>query len=437
MKKSTKDVIVIGFALFAMFFGAGNLIFPPYLGKIVGSNFMIAIIGFIITGVGLPLLGIISCAKFGGSFHDMTRRINRPFSIIATAALVLAIGPMLAIPRTAATTYELGIKPFFPSSGPLPSIIIYFLINLFFVLRPSSIIDDIGKILTPALLVMLSLIVLKGILFPIGNIVPVIKENVFSTALLEGYQTMDAMASVIFSTIVLASVKGKGYSKREEVTNMVIRSGLIAVLGLGFIYGGLLYLGAQTVNLFPAEITKTVLVTQIAEKTLGSFGSVALALSVSLACLTTSIGLTAASAEFFCNLTREKISYRNNSIIITVASIIIAKMGVDAIVKFAVPVLNILYPIVIVFILITLFDKYIRNDNVLRVTVYTTLVFSILDTIKSLGYANSAVKILIGLIPLSNIGFTWVIPSIVAFIITFIAINNKDSKEKNNLKKIA
>lgn len=438
MKKSTKDILVIGFALFAMFFGAGNLIFPPYLGKSAGSNYMLAIIGFIITGVGLPLLGIIACAKFGGSFQDIAQRINRPFSIVVTTALVLSIGPMLAIPRTAATTYELGVQPFFPNVGPLPTIIVYFLINLIFVLRPSSIIDDIGKILTPALLVMLSLIIIKGIAVPIGEVVVINRQNVFSSSLLEGYQTMDAMASVIFSNIVLASVTAKGYSKKEEVTKMTIMSGLVAVIGLGFIYGGLLYLGAQTVNILPAEVTKTVLVTEIAKKTLGSFGSIALALSVSLACLTTSIGLTASAAEFFSKLSKGRIGYKVTAIIITIASIFIATMGLNAIVALAVPILSILYPIVIVFIIAALAGRFVKNDKILKVTIYTTLAVSVLDTINSLGYTNLFINRIIGFIPLASIGFTWVIPSFAAFILASIFIKDEgDNKEKKILKKSA
>jgi branched-chain amino acid:cation transporter, LIVCS family len=437
MKKSSKDFIIIGFALFAMFFGAGNLIFPPYLGKMVGSNYLIAILGFVATGVGLPLLGIIACAKSGGSFEDMSSRVGKTFSVIATTALILALGPMLAIPRTAATTYELAVKPMLPGANPLVAVIIYFVINLAFVLRPSSIIDSIGKVLTPVLLVMLSSIVIKGIITPMDSIAVVEAPNVLSASFLEGYQTMDAMASVIFSAIILASITAKGYTKRDEIMKITIKAGVVAVVGLGFIYGGLLYLGAQTVNILPGDIVKTQLVTEIARRTLGPFGSVALGLSVALACLTTSIGLTAAGAEFFNRLSNGRLSYNTNAITISIISIIVGRLGVDAIVKFAFPILSILYPIVIVFIIITLAGKRVRNNRIVAATVYTTLVVSIFDTVNAIGFPNFIVRSILNVIPLSNIGFPWVIPAIIAFTFSSLLIKGEVEGGEKPQKKVA
>ena len=419
MKKSTNDIIVIGFALFAMFFGAGNLIFPPFLGKIVGANFAVAMLGFLITGVGLPLMGILASAKIEGSFSNMASRAGKIFSLVSGTALILAIGPLLAIPRTAATTYELGVKPLFPSVNPLAAIIIYFLINSAFVLKPSSIIDSIGKVLTPLLLIMISLIIIKGIIAPVGTVEPTGVTNVFPNALLEGYQTMDAMASVIFSSIIISSVISRGYKTRSQIVSTTIKSGLVAVAGLAFVYGGLLYLGAQTVKILPQDITKTELVVEIARRTLGSFGSIALGLSVALACLTTSIGLTATAAEFFSKtVSKGKISYTVNVLIITMLSILIASMGVDNIVRFASPILSILYPVVIVLILTTLMGKLIKNNQVVAVTVYVTLIFSILDIFIKQGYIIGTLKNIFFLIPLSKIGFSWAAPAMLALFIT-------------------
>lgn len=437
MKKSTSDIIVIGFALFAMFFGAGNLIFPPTLGKIVGTKFLPAIIGFLLTGVGLPLMGIIASAKIKGTFDNMACRAGKNFSLIAGTALVLSLGPLLAIPRTAATTYELGVKPLFPFTGPLAAIIIYFIINTAFVLRPSSIIDNIGKILTPILLLMLALIIVKGIVTPIGSIEATPIVNVFPRSLLEGYQTMDAMASVIFSSIILSSVTSRGYTKDSEIISTTIKAGFVAVLGLAFVYGGLLYLGSQTVEILPADISKTELVIEIARRTLGTFGSFALGLSVALACLTTSIGLTATAAEFFSKtLTKGRTSYTVNVLFITVLSIVIAMMGVDNIVKFASPILSILYPVVIVLILTTLISKLIKHDRVIAATVYTTLIASILDTINNLGYLSGLPQDIFYLIPLSRRGFTWVVPALLAMFISSWLIKDDDAGQ-SPLKKPA
>lgn len=423
MKKSNKDAFIIGLALFAMFFGSGNLIFPPYLGKAVGSKFVISIIGFIITGVGLPLLGILACAKINGTFKEMSLRVGKVFSIIATTSIILAIGPLLAIPRTAATTYELSVHPLFPSVGIVSSIIIYFIINLAFVLKPSSIVDNIGKILTPILLILLLTIIIKGIVSPIGAIVDTNFQNVFSNSLIEGYQTMDATASVIFASIVLSSVKAKGYTKTSDIIKMTSIAGIVAVVGLGFIYGGLMYLGSQTSSILTGEIAKTALVTEIVRKVLGYSGNVILGAAVALACLTTSIGLTSSAAKYFEELSNGKLSYKVNSIIISIWSILTASMGVDKIVVLSVPILKILYPIVMVLVILTLFG--IDNHKIVATTIYTTLIISILDNISPLGIHIKFIENFIALIPLSKIGFVWVIPSVIAFIISYLYIKIK------------
>lgn len=423
MKKSNRDAFIIGLALFAMFFGSGNLIFPPYLGKAVGSKFIISIIGFIITGVGLPLLGILACAKINGTFKEMSLRVGKIFSIIATTGIILAIGPLLAIPRTAATTYELSISPLFPNVGIIPCIIVYFIINLAFVLKPSSIVDNIGKFLTPILLLLLLTIIVKGIISPIGTIVNTNFQNVFSNSLIEGYQTMDATASVIFASIVLSSVKDKGYTKTSDIIKMTSIAGIVAVVGLGFIYGGLMYLGSQTSSILPGDISKTALVTEIVNRVLGFSGNIVLGLAVALACLTTSIGLTSSAAKYFEELSNGKLSYTVNSIIISVWSILTATMGVDKIVVLSVPILKILYPIVMVLVILTLFG--VDNHKIVASTVYTTLVISILDNISPLGIHIKFIEDFIAIIPLSKIGFVWVIPSIIAFIISYLYVRTQ------------
>ncbi|NFL95172.1 branched-chain amino acid transport system II carrier protein [Clostridium botulinum] len=425
-KTSAKDFIVIGFALFAMFFGAGNLIFPPFMGKLVGDKAPVAIIGFLITGVGLPLSGIIACAKINGTFSDMSERVGKKFSIIATTALILAIGPMLAIPRTAATTYELGIHPIFPSLSPVVGVVIYFVICLAFVLRPSGIVDNIGKILTPALLVLLSIIIIKGLVSPLGPVINTNFEGAFSKSLLEGYQTMDAMASVIFASIILTAVKAKGYTDENDIIAATIKSGVVAIVGLAFVYGGLMILGSQTSQIIPGEIGRSALVVEIVKMDLGNVGTVILGLAVGLACLTTAIGLISTGAEYFSSLTNGKVSYNAFAIIISSISALLGTGGVEKIVKFAVPVLQILYPIVIVLIIITLAGKLVKNNNVVKITVYTTLIISVVDAINSLSGGNVGfLKGLLGIIPLSNVGFSWLVPAIIAFIVGTVAFGKK------------
>ncbi|MBO0576353.1 branched-chain amino acid transport system II carrier protein [Clostridium botulinum] len=428
-KTSSKDFIVIGFALFAMFFGAGNLIFPPFIGNLVGDKAPGAIIGFLITGVGLPLSAIIACAKINGTFSDISGRVGKYFSVISTTALILAIGPMLCIPRTAATTYELTVQPLFPSIGPLVSAIIYFAICLAFALRPSGIVDSIGKVLTPCLLVMLAIIIIKGLVLPLGPVVNTNFKGAFSTSLLEGYQTMDTMGSVIYASIILASVRSKGYTDEKDVISVTIKSGMVAIAGLGLVYGGLMILGSQTSQIISGEIGRTALVIEIVKRDLGNAGIFILGIAVGLACLTTAIGLLSTGAEYLSKLTKGKVSYNAFAIIISLVSGILGIGGVDKIIKFSVPILQILYPIVIVLIVITLLGKAVKNDSVVKFTVYITLIVSIVDTMNTLtGEKVVFIKGILGIIPLSSVGFAWLIPAIIAFIIGTIAFGNKQEK---------
>ena len=405
MKKTTKDAIVIGFALFSMFFGAGNLIFPGYLGMQLGSHFAIGMIGFLITGVGLPLLAILACTRGDGTFESIAEKINKKFAIVFASVLFLAIGPLLAVPRTAATTFEIAVNPFFPKIPAVIVILVYFSINLYFVLKRSTIIDTIGKFLTPALLLLLVVLIVKGIAAPIGNIVEIETTNVFATSLLEGYQTMDAIAALLFAAIITSSIKNKGYNKKE-MSPMLIKSSIVAVIGLAFVYGGLMYIGAQTGDITTKDVSKTGLLLLISKNILGRIGPVVIGISMGLACLSTSIGLITAGSDFFETITNGRLKYKYNAIVISIISFGVALLGVDKIIVFSAPILNLLYPVSIT-IMVTAFLTKSININAIRLAVYTSLVFSILLQIPGLN---------LSILPLSTIGFGWVIPTIVALI---------------------
>ncbi|MDU4324510.1 MAG: branched-chain amino acid transport system II carrier protein [Clostridium celatum] len=407
MKNKTRDSIVVGFALFSMFFGAGNLIFPPSLGNKLGDQYLLGILGFILTGVGLPLLAILACSKGNGTFESITNKIGTKFTLILTTVLFFAIGPLLAIPRTAATTFEISILPFFPTWSPIIVMAIYFLINLFFVLKRSSIIDTIGKFLTPALIIVLTIVIVKVIIDPIGELVPTGATNILSMSLLEGYQTMDALGALLFAGVITSSIVEKGY-KGSEVKSVLLKASLIAVVGLAFVYGGLTFIGAHTVNLVDSGISNTALLVFIANKILGTFGLILIGTAIGLACLTTSIGLLTAGATFFEKVSNGKLSYKFNAIAISLMSYIIACQGVDKIVKLSVPILNVLYPVAITIIVVTLLNKFLTNIIAIRLAVYTSLVC---------GFLFSFFGDALSFMPLAGVGFGWVIPTIIALVI--------------------
>lgn len=411
MNKKTKDYLIIGFALFSMFFGAGNLIFPPFLGQILGEHYWLGIIGFTITGVGLPLLGLLAATKNNGNFENMSLKVGKGFSKVYSIVLFLMIGPLLAIPRTAATTFEISILPNFSNFNLFLFTLLYFAINLLFVLKPSKIIETIGKFLTPVLLLILVCLITKGILNPIAGDSVASVTNPLSYSLVEGYQTMDALASIIFASLIIMAVKSKGY-KQNQIINVTVKASIIAIVGLGIVYGGLIILGAKTGNLANG-MTNSTLLLFLSESVLGKFGKIAIGIALGLACFTTSIGLLSAGGEFFERVSNGKLKYKINVIVMSITSIAVANMGLNNIVSFSASILNIIYPITIVLILLNLADKLIKGEIVYKISVYTTLAISILTFIA--GFTPSLNNIL-SILPMYELGFGWVLPAVIAFV---------------------
>lgn len=424
MSKKQKDILVVGFALFAMFFGAGNLIFPPYLGIISGDNWLMAMLGFLVTGIGLTLMGIVAVAKTGTSINDLADRVHPKFGAILGSVIMIIIGPLFAIPRTAATTFEIAVKPVFPEASNLLFIVIFFAITLYFAIRPASVVDNIGKLLTPVLLVVLLLIVGNGIINPIGDISALPEPATFSKGFTEGYQTMDALASVIFAGIIINSITTKGYTDKNERVSMTIKAGIVAAVGLSVIYGGLMYLGANLSSTFGADVERTALIITITEMVLGSAGKYVLGITVGLACLTTSIGLTSASGDFFSKITGGKLSYSVVSIATVVISALIATMGVERIVSFSVPILCLSYPVVIVLIVMTVvFGNKLTSRAPFAGAVLGAFLVSFVDFLIGMGASSPLLLSFQKAMPLAGAGFGWLVPSI--FLSVIFAIFDK------------
>lgn len=399
-----KEILIIGFALFSMFFGAGNLLFPPSVGVAVGKDWFQAGLGFFLTGIGLPLLGILAFTKVG-SLDEFANKVSNRFNMIYSTVLILVIGPLFAIPRTGSTTFEMGVLPLFPSSNPMliaiSTSIIFFGVTLFLVLNESSITDILGKFLTPIILAILSLITILGVTSNLGTPVDsVISGNSFSYGFVSGYQTMDALASVLFGVIIIRGLEGKGITDTEEQKSFLSNAGFIAAIGLGFIYLSLIYLGAQISSIKGLSTAQTTLT--LAEMTLGNVGKIAFGICVAAACLTTSVGLVALASEWFSKLL--KISYKKIALSICIFSTILSVAGLDYIISLSIPVLIILYPVTIVLILLNIFG--IKNHITFKSVVTVTLAVSIAEMLK-IEQLN--------FIPLAKHGFPWIIPALMAF----------------------
>jgi LIVCS family branched-chain amino acid:cation transporter len=409
---SRRYFITLGFALFAMFFGAGNLIFPPALGRIFGDQFAFSIAGFLLTGAGLPLLGILAVAKAEGGLDKIASRVDPLIAKILTVAVMLSIGPFLAIPRTCATTYEMGIAPAVPQIGTWTFSFIYFAVVFFFAVNPRKVVGRIGKILTPLLFLSLLIIIVKGIFTPIsfpaatGNLHP------FGNSLIEGYQTMDLMAATVFGIIILNELKGKKVFEKKEQISMIVKAGLISASALALIYGGLVYVGA-TASGMTGEIARTDLLIHITRQLLGAGGIFVLGLAVSMACLTTAIGLTAVCGQYFSGLSKGRINYKVICLIISAIGFVLSNAGVEMIVRIAVPVLTALYPAVMVLVILTLLGKKFSRKGIWRGAAAGAFTFGLIEAMHRTGIEPKTIGQLFDVLPLKNQGLCWLLPALI------------------------
>lgn len=424
MKIRFKDVVVIGFALFAMFFGAGNLIFPPYLGVTSGSKWFIGFIAFLFADGGLALLGVVALTRTGGDMKKLFTRAGNSIGVLIGTLMILCIGPFLAIPRTAATTFEIGVKPLLGGAvNPIIFAIIFFIVVLFLTIKPSKVVDIVGAFLTPALIICLAILIVKGVVSPINQPIDrVLVDNVFVSGINDGYQTMDAMAACIFAGIIISSVTQKGYSDKDSMVKTTILSGILAVIGLAFVYGGLTYLGATVSSQFDASAERTALVVHITHEILGDPGKFMLSVIVTLACLTTAIGLTSACGNYFRDLSNGKIKYEVTVAVVCVFSAVVSVFGVNQIIKIAAPILGMIYPAVVTYIFLGLANDKIKNNNIFRFSVGIALVLGIISVLPSLPiFSNfamiSSIAEHMSKWPGGSFGFFWLIPVLIAGVI--------------------
>ena len=422
MNKRTQDIFVSGLALFAIFFGAGNLIFPPYLGVTTGHGWFPTMCGFLLADPVIPILTVFITAFAGGRAVDIGKRVSPGFAKLLSLVAIICIGPAFAIPRTAATTHEVGVMPFFPNAPAFVTSLIFFGITFALAYKESGVVDIIGKYITPALLVFLVLIIAKAIITPVGAIVPVEHDGgFFISGFYEGYQTLDALAAPLFTGIVVADLIRKGYGEtsEKERRSFIMMVGLVAFVALAVVYGGLTYLGAQGSSMFTGDDGRVEILVSLVGLLFGNFGKVALALAVALACLTTSVGLTSAAGNFFEDISNGKIKYGVTVIIVTVISFALSLIGVDAIIALAGPVLTIVYPIIIALVFYMMFEKRVRYDMAYIVMVAGVLVIAVIETVgDKIGLGGMAASI--QNLPLGQFGFTWFVPSLVCFAIGYV-----------------
>lgn len=421
-RKKITDIIICGFALFAIFFGAGNLIFPPYLGVISGNNWGIANIAFLLSDPLLPILGVIVTALLGGQATDLGKRVSKHFSIIIGAISIILIGPLFAVPRTGATTHEIFVQSFVPTAPQWITSLIFFGLTLYIAIHSHTVIDAIGKYLTPILLIILLLVFIAAVVQPNVGFQTTTSAGLFSQSFKEGYQTMDALGAALMAGVVISDLTRRGYTEKKEQHQMMFGVGIVSFILLALVYSSLTYAGATVSTVYDSTVQRPALLIGLIEQLLGSFGKVAMGIAVSFACLTTSVGLITTCGHYFSTLTNGKLEYKKIVVVSVVLSFLLSLLGVDALLQLAVPVLSAIYPMVIALIFLSIFDRYIVYNWTYTGAVVGAFFIGGIQAIHLFSQMQGG-NFLSGLaawtntLPLHQFGFEWLVPAIIGSVI--------------------
>ncbi|MCA0131150.1 branched-chain amino acid transport system II carrier protein [Winogradskyella alexanderae] len=422
---STKRIFIFGFALFAGFFGAGNLILPPLLGYNSGPDWWLVAIGFIITATVIPFISLFGHAKLQGTMLEFGNKVSPLFSLIYCITMYLIIVALPA-PRTAAVTHEIAIAPLL-GSEPIWTSLVYFALVFIFVINRSQALNILGKFLTPVIVCMVLLIIVIGLVSPIGQMNAPIFDTPFVDGLLEGYQTYDALAGMVMGGVIIISLNKNENLSYTEKKKIIAKSGFIAMLGLFIIYAGLIALGAFYNSEFPNDITRTDLLLGLAVKTLGNMGATFVSVLVALACFTTAVAITVSIADFFKALFKNSHKvYVLTAIICCVVGVVVGSFEVGFIIDIALPALMFIYPISIVLILLNVLPEHFVGISIYRVVVVVTFIFSIPDFLQYF-LPEETLKPITNFIPLADKNLGWVLPAIVALIISNVLTSSKKS----------
>ena len=455
MKKSFKNYLAIGSMLFGLFFGAGNLIFPVLMGQLSGKNYVPALIGFLITAVGMPFLGVLAVGySKSEDLLDMTKKIGRGYGYFFTICLYLTIGPFFALPRLSTTSFEVGLSSNISDDKMRIALLlftfIFYLVALILALKPNKIMTYVGKVLNPIFLVVLSILLIFAFIKPMGvaSLQPVTESytaSPFSKGFVEGYNTMDVLAALAFSVIVINSIRHIGVDEPKEIVKYTIKSGVVTVILMAVIYGSLVYMGATSLGVLKPAENGGIALYDISRHFLGNMGQILLATIVTVACLKTAVGLITACSEVF-NKIFPKVSYKKFAVSIALVSFIISNVGLSQIIKLSLPVLIFLYPLSIVMIFLELSSKVFKNDmTVFRITLVFTAIASMFDVfgvlpdgLKNTKFVQGGLEFASKNIPLYEVSFGWVVITLIGFIFALIVrqLKNKNLHLLRNLSLI-
>ncbi|MGH1385446.1 branched-chain amino acid transport system II carrier protein [Kordia sp.] len=417
-----KELFVTSFALFSMFFGAGNLLLPPLLGYQATDQWFWVTLGFMITAVVIPIFGILAHARLQGTMYDFGKKVSPIFSTVF-CIIIYIISVAIPSPRTAAATHEISIFPNFGTSALLTSSI-YFALVLVFVLNRTKILNFIGKFLTPLIVLILLTIIGIGLCMPHEALIPSIFETPLFDGLKEGYQTFDAIGAIVVGGVIIISLNLKGHDSFEEKKKLIAKSGWIAGIGLFIIYAGLILLGSYFSNEIEIDMSKgtdykrAALLRGISLATLGNIGTAFLSVLVALACFTTAVGITTGTADYFKGLFKKsKNAYVITAVVACLLGVGVGQLDFHDIIVIAIPILKFIYPIAIVLIFLNVVSQKFATPIVYQMVVLVTFVFGLIDAIAYF-YPNSSLLLHFReTMPLGTHDFAWVLPALLTFVL--------------------
>ena len=428
MKNPKKDVLVVGFAMFAIFFGSGNLIFPPQIGLLSGDQIIPAIVGLAFTGILFPMLAVAAVGNVGYGLKDMLQHVT-PWWHYFFMALGLVAVIFGTIPRCGGVAFESGVQGIF---GELPTwvrvafLFVFFAVSYYFAMNQSKVVDKVGNYLTPILLITLAVIIVLAIVKPIDSLgegtITTGGES-FLNAFLTGYNTGDVGTGIICAGIFIAAFQEKGYTEKHEYRKMMFGIIVIGFILLFMVYAGLAYLGAQGTRIYEPDVDTTFLLTDLVRRVAGTAGTVVLSIAVIFACLTTAIGMISTSGGWVQDWSKGKISYKKAAFVITLAIFLVSSLGVSNVLLISGPVFTLLFPNAVVLTFLGIFRRFVPNDGAWKGAVFTSVFMAIFDALNAAASSGlisadlTAMNNVLSYIPLAEQGFAWLVPTIIGFFV--------------------
>ena len=418
-----QDILALGFMTFALFVGAGNIIFPPIVGLQAGPNVWMAALGFLVTAVGLPVVTVIALAKVGGAMDALSSPIGKVAGTVLAAVCYLSVGPLFATPRTATVSFEVGLAPL-TGESPLALFLyslVYFVLVFWISLYPGRLLDTVGRFLAPLKIIALAILGVAAFALPAGDVgvaEPAYVAAPFSQGFINGYLTMDTLGALVFGIVIVNAIRSRGVESPRLITRYAIIAGLIAGVGLALVYISLFRLGSDSHAIAAGASNGAAVLHAYVQHTFGTLGSSFLAVLISLACLVTAVGLTCACAEYFSRVL--PLSYKTLVILLAAFSLLVSNLGLTKLIQFSIPVLTAIYPPCIALVALSFCkDFWQEQGRIVAPVMLVAFLIGVVDAVKGSAWGEHLPDALAHL-PLSEQGLAWLIPSLITLLGAFV-----------------